>query len=403
MNFFSKDKKSKSDLLKKKRAANGYGVGGKGKTLGGKATPGKFVSPLIFAEAGPLGMSIEENDAKNAVIASTVPGGMAESIGILRGDVICWSGSGSSGDDHDPPDPPTFHEFMAVVKEGSRPLEIGVLRIELSTKKGDRDQNTNTNTNTVSSSSSATAEMRKKQMVAAAEQRQSSLNKNFKTKTGPKQGMGSVARVNTNLTVNHLTGAEFGEETKRAVEKIKQKERASAKELGYNPYDTVKKSTGSGAVTVSGGGGGGRKTNDFNAPQMQMPMQTQNEDDELDDFAQSVLDSLAVLRAGDVESKTAISTIAKLLENATSNEKGQREGGDKFLNIKVDNEAIQKRVLRVEGAAEFLLVCGFVLGDNEHGETVMTFPRPLNSEQDWIRRKGIGLMKEVAESLMNVE
>ena len=257
MNFFSKDKKSKSDLLKKKRAANGYGVGGKGKTLGGKATPGKFVSPLIFAEAGPLGMSIEENDAKNAVIASTVPGGMAESIGILRGDVICWSGSGSSGDDHDPPDPPTFHEFMAVVKEGSRPLEIGVLRIELSTKKGDRDQNTNTNTNTVSSSSSATAEMRKKQMVAAAEQRQSSLNKNFKTKTGPKQGMGSVARVNTNLTVNHLTGAEFGEETKRAVEKIKQKERASAKELGYNPYDTVKKSTGSGAVTVSGGGGGG--------------------------------------------------------------------------------------------------------------------------------------------------
>ncbi|GMI50985.1 hypothetical protein ScalyP_jg8016 [Parmales sp. scaly parma] len=385
MNFFSKDKKSKSDLLKKKRAANGYGVGGKGKTLGGKATPGKFVSPLIFAEAGPLGMSIEENDAKNAVIASTVPGGMAESIGILRGDVICWSGSGSSGDDHDPPDPPTFHEFMAVVKEGSRPLEIGVLRIELSTKKGDRDQNTNTNTNTVSSSSSATAEMRKKQMVAAAEQRQSSLNKNFKTKTGPKQGMGSVARVNTNLTVNHLTGAEFGEETKRAVEKIKQKERASAKELGYNPYDTVKKSTGSGAM------------------QMQMPMQTQNEDDKLDDFAQSVLDSLAVLRAGDVESKTAISTIAKLLENATSNEKGQREGGDKFLNIKVDNEAIQKRVLRVEGAAEFLLVCGFVLGDNEHGETVMTFPRPLNSEQDWIRRKGIGLMKEVAESLMNVE
>ncbi|GMH54319.1 hypothetical protein TL16_g01645 [Triparma laevis f. inornata] len=142
MNFFGK-----------KNAFKGMSIGkskfkGSGSALGG-SRPGKVFS-VIFVESGPLGMTIEKTEYGGAVVSKVEPSGPANEAGITRGDVVCWSGT--EGEEA------PFLEFMAIVKEGSRPLEIDIKRLQITAPS-------------VSGGASAAAESRRLAVIAAADAR----------------------------------------------------------------------------------------------------------------------------------------------------------------------------------------------------------------------------------------
>jgi len=216
MNFFKKNKsgspkdtsKTASSLLKKLGQGKKT-FGGGGQALGG-SRPGEILT-ICFDEGGPLGMKIEENHEGGAVVSAVHSGGMAERVGLQRGDIICWSES--EGEEC------PFNEFMDVVSGGVRPLTIDVKRIKLG--KGISIIGSANVTDT-----SATAETRRAAVIAAAQNRANAEKKKQKplSKAGNYKNTG-VSKVNADLGINDRTGEEISEATKRAVMETKRKEK----------------------------------------------------------------------------------------------------------------------------------------------------------------------------------
>ena len=230
----STGKKAASVLRKLGKSSSSFKGGGQ--ALGG-SRPGDIIT-VCFEGEGSLGMKIEQNHEGGAVIASVNEGTMAERNGLMRGDIICWNDS--NGEEC------PFEEFMSVAQSGERPLTFDVKRIKLSKNTTSASANITDN--------SATAESRRAAVIAAAQNRANAEKKKQKplSKAGNYNNSG-VAKCNADLNINDRTGQEMSEATKKAVEATKKNERNLAKKMGYNPFETIKKSS-NGAVTAAASG-----------------------------------------------------------------------------------------------------------------------------------------------------
>ncbi|GMH70653.1 hypothetical protein TrRE_jg2343 [Triparma retinervis] len=379
MNFFKSKKgsTSKTPAFFKKS-----GFKASGQALGG-SRPGALTN-VVFVNPGPLGMSIEKTESGGAVVARVDAGSAAGEAGVQRGDFICWAGSGG--------EEATYEEIIQVVRSGERPLEMDMKR--LSVKVG----------GTVGGSSASAAEdARRAAVIAAAEKR----NKASKKMQKPLPKRPIDLKNNTKMYDHSDKGAAQTDEAKRAVAAAKSNEANLASTLGYNPYETVKMSSGKARQAtdqVINGAVGSGPNNDSGVPipgSVRPPMSPNRHDiapsssshsststaattttipssDPDATPSQDFQDALAVL-ASQAENDGALKTISKLVVNAAT--KGQSEDGAKFRTIRLANKTIQNKVISVEGSLELLLSVGFVLQEKDN-ETVLVFP--AGQVEDWL-------------------
>lgn len=88
---------------------------GPGQSLGG-AKPGDVLE-IVLPHPGPLGVRIEKrsNNSESAIVNMVVPGSQAEAAGLLRGDVLCFAGSGGQNDI-------PYNMFLDIAKSTDRPI-----------------------------------------------------------------------------------------------------------------------------------------------------------------------------------------------------------------------------------------------------------------------------------------
>jgi hypothetical protein len=124
------NKDSKDDKDKKKKNSNNnnplanafsnfgkpkQSFGGQGHSLGGNK-PGDVI-PIVLNETGPLGIRIEKksNNSQSAIVNDVVAGSQAERAGLLRGDILCFSGSNGQEEI-------MYDMFLQLAQSNQRPI-----------------------------------------------------------------------------------------------------------------------------------------------------------------------------------------------------------------------------------------------------------------------------------------
>jgi hypothetical protein len=239
---------------------NNHNNRGGGKSLGG-VKPGTILPNITITQPGPIGITLENtSDNHSAIIAAVSKSSLAESAGLQRGDVVCYTGCNGEREYK-------YQDFLKLVKSNARPLVFDVRRtIGLAVGTG-----TGTGTGTISTKAGtqtrADADARRQAVIAAAEQRNSQHK--AKTKPIPKFKGGKVPVLTSKNTSNtsdltpeqiqkienqklqniqnnlkNMNNEPKSEEAKKAVEAAKQDEIQHMHSLGYNPYEVRKVTAG---------------------------------------------------------------------------------------------------------------------------------------------------------------
>ena len=362
---------------------------GGGARLGG-TLPGRVIS-ISLGESGALGIEVEKrkNSEKTAIISRVIAGNQAERAGLQRGDIVCHVG----GQEEYP-----YKQFVALAKSGKRPLRFDIRRIESSVLNGNNNKSTTNSGKKVS----ADAQLRKQAVIAAAEAREAK----FKAKTAPKPKSAPKSTSTDKVQHHylHTTDVEDSEETKRAIDAVKQAELADAEKLGYNPYEaramtsgqartaTVAMTTG----TISAENAPSKISGDNN---MASPGRTNAPSDpadasvSLDPTFEHAFQALVTSNAEHSAVLKSMKIMRTLITNATT--KGQ-QGGDetssKFRRVRLSNPKIREAITDMNGALELMMCVGFVLSENEDdGETYLVYP-PGDTGPDWLKN-GIARME----------
>jgi hypothetical protein len=345
------------DKLNKPKASSSGG-----QSLGG-SKPGSIYS-ISLSQPGSLGLEIEKRrDAlQSAIVASVLPNSQADSAGLKRGDILCKPDESEY----------SYNEFLKLAKSGVRPLQFKIRRLESSLLTNDRG-------------GSADVLHRKQAMIAAAEAREAK-NKAY-VKPLPK----SSTETNKFLRpVQEVKVNEFAEsnnaQTKQAVEAIKAVEKSDAENLGYNPYESRAMTGGQARVATVAMTAG--EINADNAPSKLKG------DTGASSFAESTIEvpiefdyafSAMVTSSSDQTiTQKSLSTMRKLIINATT--KGQADGEEsaKFRRVRLTNPKIKEVIIDVQGALELMMAVGFVLSENEEdGETYLVYPMDVGVP-DWL-------------------
>jgi hypothetical protein len=345
------------DKLNKPKASSSGGH-----SLGG-SKPGSIYS-ISLSQPGSLGLEIEKRrDAlQSAIVASVLPNSQADSAGLKRGDILCKPDESEY----------SYNEFLKLAKSGGRPLQFKIRRLESSLLTNDRG-------------GSADVLHRKQAMIAAAEAREAK-NKAY-VKPLPK----SSTETNKFLRpVQEVKVNEFAEsnnaQTKQAVEAIKAVEKSDAENLGYNPYESRAMTGGQARVATVAMTAG--EINADNAPSKLKG------DTGASSFAESTIEvpiefdyafSAMVTSSSDQTiTQKSLSTMRKLIINATT--KGQADGEEsaKFRRVRLTNPKIKEVIIDVQGALELMMAVGFVLSENEEdGETYLVYPMDVGVP-DWL-------------------
>lgn len=345
---------------------------GNGQSLGG-SQPGKVID-VQLEDPGPLGVKIEKrpNSQGTAIVAMVVPGSQAEKAGMLRGDILCFSGSNGSEEI-------MYDMFIQLAASDQRPLCFELRRVQSKATKNA--------SNNSSSSLSAEAYARKQAVIAAAEKREKA-NKN-KLKPLPKKKdnlpalLSTADRQRLEEERRARAAAQANEEprteaSRKAREEAKNREATNAAQLGYNPYETSRATAGQARTatvaqthgTMQDGGGEPR------LPAVRPPAETPAIKDGI--VLSSYFMEAFELVATRNENAAAISSVGimrKLIVNATT--KGQNRDDEvsaaKFRKVRLANAKIKAVIVDVEGALDVMLSVGFQLAE-EDGESVLIFP-----------------------------
>ena len=350
-----------------------------GARLGG-ALPGRAI-PIILQEKGPLGIEVEKrrNSDKTAIISRIIPNSQAERAGLQRGDIVCHPG----GQDEYP-----YTQFISMAKSGKRPLRFDVRRLEFG--GGNKTNNGKKVT--------ADSQLRKEAVIAAAEAREAK----FKAKTAPKPKAVpklSVENVQHQLHTNQVDS----EETKRAIDAVKQAERDDAEKLGYNPYEaramtggqartaTVAMTTGTisaenAPTKISGSGGTDPPPGRVDAP-------VDPTSALLDPAFEHAFQTLVTSNADHSAVLKSTKIMRTLITNAiTKGQQGDDETSAKFRRVRLSNPKIKEAITDVNGALELMMCVGFVLSENDDdGETYLVYP-PGDTGPEWLK-SGIARME----------
>jgi hypothetical protein len=295
-------------------------------------------------------------------VASVLPNSQADSAGLKRGDILCKPDESEY----------SYNEFLKLAKSGVRPLQFKIRRLESSLLTNDRG-------------GSADVLHRKQAMIAAAEAREAK-NKAY-VKPLPK----SSTETNKFLRpVQEVKVNEFAEsnnaQTKQAVEAIKAVEKSDAENFGYNPYESRAMTGGQARVATVAMTAG--EINADNAPSklkgdtgasssaestIEVPIEF--------DYAFS---TMVTSSSDQTITQKSLSTMRKLIINATT--KGQADGEEsaKFRRVRLTNPKIKEVITDVQGALELMMAVGFVLSENEEdGETYLVYPMDVGVP-DWL-------------------
>lgn len=337
-----------------------------GKSLGG-SKPGTLYN-ISLNQPGSLGLEIEKrkDSIQSAIVASVVPNSQAAQSGLKRGDIICKSNS----------DEYSYNEFLKLAKSGVRPLQFTIRRMESSVVVGDNDRG------------SADAMHRKQAMIAAAEAREAK-NKAF-LKPLPKETNNKLRPVK-DVKVNEYTDSDNAQ-TKQAVEAIKAVEKSDAENLGYNPYESRAMTGGqarnaqvvmvAGDINaenapgkLKGDGSGVKSTSGTNASAVEIEVPQEF------DYAFS---TLVTASSDQSATQKSLSTMRKLIINATTKGQAVTEDSAKFRRVRLSNPKIKEVITDIQGALELMMAVGFVLSENEEeGETYLVYPMDVGVPE-WI-------------------
>jgi hypothetical protein len=243
-----------------------------------------------------------------------------------------------------------------------RPLEFDIRRI---------------NTKAPPSSSSATqttadAYQRKQAMIAAAEAREKAAKQ--WNKPIPKKGKEApVVQV-----INEYSDEPMSDEAKKAVLAAKTGEAELAKQLGYNPYETNKSTSGqarSATVAVTHGtiGNNDQRTSTIPivAPPKEIPADSQKDPPVSFGFEDAYATIVTSNPPTAVVASFAI--MRKLMSNATTKGQASVEEGAKFRRVRLSNDKIKAAISDVHGALDLMMSVGFVLVE-EDGESYLVYP-----------------------------
>lgn len=352
---------------------------GGGQSLGG-SKPGRVFS-VSLDKPGPLGLEVERRrDAQSsAIIASVIPGSQADKAGLQRGDIVCRARSNGNEE-------LSYDAFIKTAKSGQRPLEFDVRRIESSidTSGGGKV--------------SADALHRKQAMIAAAEAREAKHK--AKTKPVPKATTNDRLLLSKDRRLENTQQRHYEtndcDETRRAVDAIKQAEKEDALNLGYNPYEAKAMTSGqartatvvmtkgeidaSKAPSKITGEGETSAPGRVNAPRDPTTQSTPLSPEFEQAFSIHVTsnsDHTAVLNS--------LGIMRKLIVNATTKgQQGDNETSSKFRRVRLSNPKIKAAITDMQGALDLMMSVGFVLSENdEDGETYLVFS-PGEKGAEWL-------------------
>ena len=246
-------------------------------------------------------------------------------------------------------------------------------------------------------------------MIAAAERREKKHKNQTKTiKHVTKSTLLKQQQQEAASNVVAAAGPQT-EESRRAALAAKQGEADLAAELGYNPYEAVKKTAGQarsattttqhGAITAPGGGGGGSLAP---PPAVAPPLDlnahataaSNNNDEDIDTDDPRFHDfevALAIVASSGADdpaaAKNGLKIARKLTTNATT--KGQAAGADseKFRRVRLANPKIKAAVVDVPGNLDLMLAVGFVLVPDETvpDESLLVYPSGTTGPK-WLPR-----------------
>lgn len=345
---------------------------------------------------------------------------------MSRGDVICIA-------DTDGTEEMNFDQFMALAASGRRPLTFDIRRIQVGASSRKPLSNTVSNAksgSTVSRSSSsqpanqkpapklsADAHARKQAVIAAAEAR----DRVHKAKTRPTPKSTSTIDSSKFLSTSERRKIEAErkerlEELKKqgpqteasriAVEEAKKGELKTVSELGFNLYE-AKKLTGDQARNATTDMKHGFVDAGINSPpgnisssqssrtalpsaSSKSPATSSTVSSKFDSVHESFDETFTIFLSSNKDVTKSISTMHKLIINATTKGRGEGEDSSKFRRVKLSNAKINELIVSTHGGLDLMMLFGFILHE-EDGETFLIYPLD-ESGPSWMT-KGLESMK----------
>ena len=264
---------------------------------------------------------------------------------------------------------------------------------------------------------SADAEARRRAMVAAAEAREKKHKSQNKTIKHVTKSTLLKQQQQQQQNIDHDQAPQT-EASRRAAAAAKQGEADLAAELGYNPYEAIKKTAGQarsattttqhGAITAPGGSSSSAAASPASIPAVASPTsptaateegETMIPDDPnfpIHEFEEALA---TVASASDKPAaKNGLKIAKKLITNATT--KGQQandETAEKFRRVRLANPKIKAAIVDVPGNLSLMLSVGFELhpDDANPEESLLVFP-PFCSGPTWLAR-GLEAMDKVEQ------
>jgi len=405
---------------------------GGGKSLGG-SKPGKILS-FTITDPGPIGVILENTREGSAIIASVAHGSQAQTVGLMRGDVICFqeeqddaTGNGNGNGKNEIP----YKIFLEMVKSSTlRPLNFNIRRIESSASAAAASTSTSGHSSHGSTTSNSNSgfgmngiradEQARRQAVIAAAEARDKQNK-FKKKPIRKGGLASeltteqkkkIQQQRDQLEIKNatqLSNAPLTNESKKAVEAAKQNEAMHAQQLGYNPYETMKgtgqqgsaavtslhhgsldagpggSGSGNGSASGSGSKGGSaasKATNVVNS-QKKKPSSSSLQMQSIDPTFDEAFTTLITTNDNKETIIKSLRIMRKLIINATTVATGEREGDQqqqqqqsqekKRVRISNPNKHIEAAIHHTEGALDLMMSVGFIIMEMDHDEDSETY------------------------------
>jgi PUB domain len=327
---------------------------GQGQSLGGNNQPGQVI-PIVLSDPGPLGIQLEKrSDRKTAIVGSIVVGSQAEAAGLQRGDILCFAGSLGREEI-------LYEMFLELAKSSQRPICLEVRRI--TPVKSQPSYSKNADDFTRRQAVIAAAELREKEH----KKKQKPMAKTTTTDTSKLlQSAAEKARLGQEQRERHELQQQqpLSAATLEAQALAKASEAQTAREFGYNPYESKSMTAGQARNAVVTTTHGSIVENTGTTTTVSPPNRVNAPVDPAADIPETVQMAFEtmVTSSNNAEESMIVDSLKilkTLIANATT--KGQLAGQDKFRTVRLENAKIKAAVVDIVGAMDVLLECGFQL------------------------------------------
>lgn len=364
---------------------NSKNIRGGGQSLGG-TKPGKLIPNICVTQTGSLGVKLENTAQNHAIIADVTPGGIAESLGLQRGDIICHPGTNGANEIE-------YKEFLSMVKSNSRPLTFDVRR----TASLPQQHPSNNNKQNLR----ADADARRQAVIAAAEER-NTKNRDRKRPIAKRKGGKVIAELTSddikrlnlqkeeNIKRNEIEMANkpLSKEAQMAIQAAKKVEAQHSSQLGYNPYEARKVSAGQassasvamahGSINAENAPSNIQTSSSNTIPSVRPPPEAMKPVPEkslknINHLFDEALNTVMTSNPSENVPKS-LRIMRKLIANATTSPPNDPK---RQVRITDPNKLIKSSIIDMDGAVELMMSVGFVITDVDE-KMVLNFDESVN-------------------------